>query len=129
MAQCPSCHRDIAPFFYSVTASVFVRNLFRSPLRKIYVCRNCGEEVTMTPGSFIACQIAFALTVIPCAIVWARIYTFLTRSVALFRRLSENNPLLMLVLLWILPTLAITLLILQLLVDRYFIVYRKANEN
>ena len=129
MAECPSCHHAITPVYYSISASVVVKNLFRSPVRKIYVCRNCGEEVIMTPGSFIAYQIGFVLTVIPGAIIFARIYTFLTRSITLIRRLSENNPLLMLILLWLLPTLAITLLVLHLLVDRYFVVYKKANSD
>jgi hypothetical protein len=83
----------------------------------------------MTPGSFIALQIGFILTVVPCAIICARIYTFLIRSMTLFRQLSEGSPVLMLVLLWLLPTLAITLLLLQLLVDRYFVVYKKADSD
>jgi hypothetical protein len=129
MAECPSCHHEISPFFYSISTSVVVRNLFRSPVRKIYICRNCGEEVMMPPGSFIAYQIGFVLTVTPCAIIVVRFYTFLTRSTPLFHRLSEDNPILMLFLLWILPNLAITLGVLHLLVDRFFVVYRKANSD
>jgi len=83
----------------------------------------------MTPGSFVAYQIGFIFTVVPCAILFARMDAYLTRSVELFRRLSEDHPLLMLVLLWIGPTLAITLLVLHRLVDRYFVVYRKAKPN
>ena len=83
----------------------------------------------MTFGSFIAYQIGFILTVVPCAIIFARMDAFLTRSVVLFRRFSEDNPLLMLIFLWIVPTLAVTLLVLHLLVDRYFVVYRKAKPD
>ncbi len=129
MAECPSCHHPITPFYYSISASVILRNIFRSPMRRIYVCRSCGQEVILTPGSFIAYQIGFVLTVIPCAIIFARIQTFLIRSTTLFRRLSESNPILMFLLLWILPTLVVTILVLHLLVDRYFVAYKKADSD
>jgi uncharacterized protein (DUF983 family) len=128
MAECPSCHHQITPFFYSISPSVIFRNFFRSPARRIYECRNCGEEVVMTAGSFIAYNIGFVLTVVPSAILFARFYTFLTRSMEVFHRLSQTHPLLLMVCLWILPTLAVPILVLHLFVDRFFVVYKKADS-
>jgi hypothetical protein len=83
----------------------------------------------MTMGSFIAYNIGFVLAVIPCAIIFARFYAFLTRSTEILQRLSKTEPLLTILLLWILPTLAVTILVLHLFVDRYFVVYKKADSD
>jgi hypothetical protein len=70
----------------------------------------------------------FVVTVIPSAILFARLYTFLTGSIRFFSQLSSDYPNSTAVLFWILPTLAATLLVNYLLVDRHIIVLRKAKS-
>src|ERR1700722_13453779 len=105
MARCPSCQHQVSELFYSF----LLRNMFRSPAGKIYICRNCGEDLTMTTPSFILCQVAFIGLVIPCAIGFARLQTWLVNSSQLFHQLSAEFPNLAVVFLWILPTLIVTL--------------------
>ena len=101
--------------------------MFRSPASKIIVCRNCGEELTLTLASFIFCQIVFVVTVIPCAIFFARLDTVLVNSIQPFHQLSQNHPLATVVSLWILPTLIVTLLLYNALV-RHLIEYKRAGS-
>lgn len=127
MAQCPSCQHEVSSLHYSFHASTLLRNMFRSPANKIIVCRNCGEELTLTFPSFILCQIVFVVTVIPCAIFFACLDTILVNSIQPFHQLSQNSPLATVVSLWILPTLTVTLLAYNALV-RHLIEYKRAGS-
>jgi hypothetical protein len=100
--------------------------MFRSPAGKIYICRNCGEDLTMTTPSFILCQVAFIGLVIPCAIGFARLQTWLVNSSQLFHQLSAEFPNLAVVFLWILPTLIVTLFAFNELAKR-FVDFQKAG--
>ncbi len=122
MARCPSCQHQVSVLFYSF----LLRNMFRSPAGKIYICRNCGEDLTMTTPSFILCQVAFIGLVIPCAIGFARLQTWLVNSSQLFHQLSAEFPNLTVVLLWILPTLIVTLFAFNELAKR-FVDFQKAG--
>jgi len=125
MARCPSCQHEVCGLFHSFSPSVWLRNMFRSPTRRIFICRNCGEELTMTIPSFIFCQVVFIITVIPCAIGFARLQTRLVNSSQLFHQLSKEYPCATVVCLWILPTLIVTLFIYGALVKR-FVEFKKA---
>ena len=127
MAQCPSCQHKVSSLHYSFRPSILLRNTFRSPASKIMVCRNCGEELTLTLPSFIFCQIVFVVTVIPCAIFFARIETLLINSLEPFHQFSQNHPLATVVSFWILPTLIVTLLVYHAMVSP-FIEYKKAGS-
>ena len=122
MARCPSCQHQVSVLFYSF----LLRNMFRSPAGKIYICRNCGEDLTMTTPSFILCQVAFIVLVIPCAIGFARLQTWLVNSSQLFHQLSAEFPNLAVVFLWILPTLIVTLFAFNELAKR-FVDFQKAG--
>ena len=122
MARCPSCQHQVSVLFYSF----LLRNMFRSPAGKIYICRNCGEDLTMTTPSFILCQVAFIGLVIPCAIGFARLQTWLVNSSQLFHQLSAEFPNLAVVFLWILPTLIVTLFAFNELAKR-FVDFQKAG--
>lgn len=125
MATCPSCQHEV-PVLFSFSPSVLLRNVFRSPANKITVCKGCGAELTLTMGSFIFCQVAFIVIVIPCAILLARLETWLIRSVDLIHQFSIDSPALAVVFLWILPTLAVTLFLLGGLARR-FVEFEKAD--
>jgi hypothetical protein len=124
MARCPSCQHQVSVLFYSFRASL--QNMFRSPAGKIYICRNCGEDLTMTTPSFIFCQVAFIVIVIPCAIGFARLETWLVNSSQFFHQLSAEFPNLTVVFLWILPTLIVTLFVYNELAKR-FVDFQKAG--
>jgi hypothetical protein len=126
MARCPSCQHQVSVLLYSFRASVLLRNMLRSPAGKIYICRNCGENLTMTTPSFIFCQVAFVVIVIPCAIGFARLQTWLVNSSQLFHQLSAGFPNSTVVFLWILPTLIVTLLVYNQLA-KYFVDFQKAG--
>jgi len=111
MASCPSCRHEVSVLFDSIRPAVFVENLFRSPARRIFTCRNCHQQLTMATSSFIFCQVAFLLIVIPCAIALARLEPWLLESSEILRSVSTQFPNLTVVSLWILPTLVLTLLL------------------
>jgi uncharacterized protein (DUF983 family) len=100
--------------------------MFRSPAGKIYVCSHCGENLTMTTSSFILCQVVFIVLLVPCAIVFARLQTWLVTSTTWFHQLSAEFPSLTVVCLWILPTLMVTLLGYNALARR-FVDFEKAS--
>ena len=127
MAQCPSCQHEVSSLHYSFHPSILLRNMFRSPASKIMVCRNCGEELTLTIPSFIFCQIVFVAIVIPCAILFARLETLLVNSIQPFHQLSQDHPLGAVLSLWILPTLIVTLFVYNALV-KHLIEYKKAGS-
>jgi hypothetical protein len=122
MARCPSCQHQVSVLFHSF----LLQNMFRSPAGKIYICRNCGDDLTMTTPSFILCQVAFIVIVIPCAIGFARLQTWLVNSSQLFHQLSAEFPSLTVVFLWILPTLIVTLFAFNELAKR-FVDFQKAG--
>jgi hypothetical protein len=93
--------------------------MFRSPANRIFVCNNCGQQLTMTTASFIICQVVFVVLVIPCAIAFARLNTWLLGSSQAIHQLSLDFPAMTVVLLWILPTLIVTLLIFDQLAKRF----------
>lgn len=126
MARCPSCQHEVSVLFYSFRARDFLQNMFRSPANKILVCRNCGEKLTMTTSSFIFCQVAFILIVIPCAFGFARLQTWLVNSSPLFHQLSTDSPGMTAVFLWILPTLIVTLFAYRELA-KHFVEFQKAG--
>jgi uncharacterized protein (DUF983 family) len=111
MAECPSCRHEISVLFDSIRPAIFLQNMFRSPAGKVFICRHCGEQLTMATSGFIACQVAFVVIVIPCAIAFARLHTWLLNSSQAFHELSTEFPNTTLVLLWILPTLIVTLIV------------------
>jgi len=127
MARCPSCQHEVSALFYSFSASALLRNMFRSPARRIFICRSCGEELMMTVPSFIFCQIAFIITVIPCAVGFARLQTLLVNSTRLFYQLSKEYPYTTVISLWILPTLIVTLSIYWALA-KHFVEFKKAGS-
>jgi hypothetical protein len=126
MARCPSCQHELSALLYSFSASVLLRNMFRSPARRIFICRNCNEELMMTIPSFIFCQVAFIIIVIPCAIGFARLQTLLVNSTQLFHQLSKEYPYTTIVSLWILPTLIVTLFVYGALA-KHFVEFKKAG--
>jgi hypothetical protein len=126
MARCPSCQHQVSVLFYSFRSSVLLRNMFRSPAGKIYVCKNCGENLTMATQSFIFCQVAFIVIVTPCAIGFARLQTWLVNSYQLFHQLSAEFPHLTVVILWIFPTLIVTLFVYNELA-KHFVDFQKAE--
>ena len=111
MATCPSCQQRVSVLIYSLRPSVMLGNVFRSPAGRIFTCRNCGAQLTMTTFSFILCQVAFIVIVIPCAIGFARLETSLVRSVPWCQQLAADSPTMTAVALWIVPTLLVTLLL------------------
>jgi hypothetical protein len=124
MARCPSCQYQVSVLFYPFRASL--QNIFRSPAGKIYICRNCGGDLTMTTPSFIFCQVAFIVIVIRCAIGFAHLQTWLVNSFQMFRQLSAEFPTLTVAFLWILPTLIVTLFVYNELA-KYFVDFQKAG--
>ena len=128
MAHCPSCQHEVSSLHYSFHPSILLRNTFRSPASKIIVCRNCGEELTLTFPSFVFCQIVFVVTIIPCAILFARLETLLVNSFQPFHQLFYDHPLGAFLALWILPTLIVTLLVYDALV-KHLIEYKKAGSE
>jgi len=111
MARCPSCRQEVSSMYCWFYAWILLRNMFRSPDSRILVCRNCGEELALTLLSFILCQIAWVATLIPCAIVCARLERLLVDSTQLFNHFSRQHPLASILALWVLPTLVATLFI------------------
>ena len=109
MATCPSCQQKVSVLFYSLRPSVLLGYVFRSPAGRVFTCRNCGAQLTMTTFSFILCQVAFIVIVIPCAIGFARLETWLVRSVPWCQQLAAESPNRTAVALWIVPTLLVTL--------------------
>lgn len=109
MASCPSCQHEVSILFYSFRSPAIVQNLFRSPANRIFTCGNCGAQLTMTMTSFILCQVIFIVLVIPCAIAFARLESWLLESSQVIRQFSMDYPNMTVVLLWILPTLLVTL--------------------
>ncbi|MGA7106836.1 MAG: hypothetical protein WBV28_23655 [Terracidiphilus sp.] len=79
----------------------------------------------METSGFIVCQVAFVVIVIPCAIAFARLQTWLLNSSQVFHQLSLDFPNLTVVLLWILPTLIVTLIVFAQLAKR-FVEFRRA---
>ena len=126
MARCPSCQHEVSALFHSFRGSVFLQNMFRSPANRFFICGNCGATLTMTTSSFIFCQVAFVLIVIPCAIVFARVQTWLVHSSELLQEFSTESPNMAVVFLWILPTLIVTLVIHSELAKR-FVEFQKAE--
>ena len=80
----------------------------------------------MTIASFIFCQVVFIITVIPCAIGFARLQTLLVNSTQLFHQLSKEYPYATVVCLWILPTLIVTLFVYGTLA-KLFVEFKKAG--
>ena len=115
MATCPSCQQKVSVLFYSLRPSVLLGNVFRSPAGRVFTCRNCGAQLTMTPISFVLCQVIFVVLVIPSAIGFARLETWLVQSVPIFQRFSAESPGTTVFLLWIFPTLLVTLSLYSLL--------------
>jgi uncharacterized protein (DUF983 family) len=109
MASCPSCQQKVSVLFYSFRPSVLLGNVFRSPAGRIFTCRNCGAQLTMTPSSFELCQVAFVVLVIPSAIGFARLQVWLVNSVGIFQRFAAESPGTAVFLLWIAPTLVVAL--------------------
>jgi hypothetical protein len=99
--------------------------MFRSPASKVFICRHCGEELTMATSGFIVCQVAFVVIVIPCAIAFARLETWLLNSIQMLHQLSTEFPNLTVVLLWILPTLIVTFIVCAEIAKR-FVEFRRA---
>lgn len=125
MASCPSCQHEVSVLFDSIRPTTFLLNMFRSPAGKVFACRHCGEELTMATSSFIVSQVAFVVIVIPCAIAFARLQTWLLNSSEAFHQLSTEFPNMSVVLLWILPTLIVTLLVWAQFAKR-FVEFRRA---
>jgi hypothetical protein len=80
----------------------------------------------MTFFSFVLLQVAFIAIVVPCAIAFARLQSWLLSSSEFFHQLSSHSPNAAVVFLWILPTLFVTLLILN-AVSRYFVEFERAT--
>ncbi len=125
MARCPSCQHEVSVLFDSIRPAIFLQNMFRSPAGKVFICRHCGAQLTMETSGFIVCQVAFVVIVIPCAIAFARLQTWLLNSSQVFHQLSLDFPNLTVVLLWILPTLIVTLIVFAQLAKR-FVEFRRA---
>lgn len=81
----------------------------------------------MTTASFIFCQVAFVVIVIPCAIGFARLHVWLVSSIQLFHQLSEQAPNAAVVFLWVLPTLLVSLFIYNSLAKQ-FVEFQKADS-
>ena len=64
----------------------------------------------MAASAFVVCQLAFVVIVIPCAIAFARLQTWLLNSSQLFHQLSTEFPNMTVVLLWIFPTLIVSVI-------------------
>jgi len=79
----------------------------------------------MATSGFIFCQVAFVVIVIPCALAFARLQTWLLNSFQVFHELSIEFPNMTVVLLWILPTLMWTLIVWAQLAKR-FVEFRRA---
>jgi uncharacterized protein (DUF983 family) len=99
--------------------------MFRSPASKVFICRHCGEQLTMATSGFIVCQVAFVVIVIPCAIAFARLQPWILNSSQMFHQLSTEFPNMTVVLLWILPTLTGTLIVWAQFAKR-FVEFRRA---
>ncbi len=109
MANCPSCQQKVSILFYSFRPSVLLGNVFRSPAGRVFTCEKCGAQFTMTPMSFVLCQIIFVVLVIPSAIGFARLETWLVNSVGIVQRFAAEAPGTAVFFLWIAPTLVVTL--------------------
>ena len=127
MATCPSCQQKVSVLFYSLRPSVLLGNMVRSPAGRVFTCRNCGAQLTMTTFSFILCQVAFIVIVIPCAIGFARLETWLVRSVPWCQQLAAESPNRTAVALWIAPTLLVTLFLFS-QVAGLFVEFEKAES-
>jgi uncharacterized protein (DUF983 family) len=125
MARCPSCQHEVSVLFDSIRPAIFLQNMFRSPASKVFICRHCGEQLTMATSGFIVCQVAFVVIVIPCAIAFARLQTWLLNSSQVLHHLSTEFPNMTVVLLWILPTLIVTLIVCAQFAKR-FVEFRRA---
>jgi len=125
MARCPSCRHEVSVLFDSIRPAIFLQNMFRSPAGKVFICRHCDEQLTMATSGFIFCQVAFVVIVIPCALAFARLQTWLLNSFQVFHELSIEFPNMTVVLLWILPTLMGTLIVWAQLAKR-FVEFRRA---
>ena len=79
----------------------------------------------MAKSGFIFLQAAFVVLVIPCAVVFARLQSWLLNSSEVLRQFSTEFPNMTVVLLWILPTLIATLLVCSQLA-KHFVEFRKA---
>ncbi len=126
MARCPTCQHPVSVLLYSFRAWFMLGNMFRSPAGKIYICRNCGENLVMTTPGFVFCQVAFIVIVIPCAIGLAFLQTWLVNSSQLVHQISTEFPNLTVVFLWIVPTLIVTLFVYNELARR-FVGFEKAG--
>lgn len=80
----------------------------------------------MTTQGFLFCQVIFVVIVIPCAVGLARLQIWLVNSVQFFHQLSIDSPNMTVVLLWILPTLIVTLALYSLIAGR-FVEFQKAE--
>lgn len=125
MAGCPSCKHEVSVLFDSIRPANFLQNMFRSPASRVFTCRHCGEQLTMTNAGFIVCQVAFVVIVIPCAIAFARLQTWLLNSSQVFHQISTEFPNTTVVLLWILPTLIVTFIVCAEIAKR-FVEFRRA---
>lgn len=126
MAACPSCQHEVSVLFDSIRPAVFLQNMFRSPAGKVFTCTHCGEQLTMTTSGFIVCQAALVVVIIPCAIAFARLQTWLANSSPLLQQLSTEFPVATMVLLWILPTLVVTAMVFAQFAKR-FVEFRRAG--
>lgn len=111
MASCPACQHEVSVLFGSLRASIFLQNMFRSPAKRLFTCPHCGLDLMMSTSSFIFCQVAFIVIVVPCAVMFARLQPVLLNSSELLRNLSQEFPNTTMIGLWILPTLLVTLFI------------------
>jgi uncharacterized protein (DUF983 family) len=111
--------------FDSIRPAIFLQNMFRSPASKVFICRHCGEQLTMATSGFVVCQLAFVVIVIPCAIAFARLQTWLLTSYQLFHQLSTEFPNMTVLLLWILPTLIVSVIACAQFAKR-FVEFRRA---
>ena len=80
----------------------------------------------MTTPGFVFCQVAFIVIVIPCAIGFAFLQTWLVNSSQLFHQISAEFPNLTVVFLWIVPTLIGTLFVYNELA-KHFVDFQKAG--
>jgi hypothetical protein len=119
MASCPSCQQQISVLFCTVRPSVILENLFRSPGRRIVTCEKCGARLMLTPSSFVICQVIAILVAIPSAIGFARLRIWLINSVGIFQRFAAESPGAAAFLMWILPTVMVTLILYSLVAGQF----------
>ncbi len=109
MASCPSCQQKVSVLYYTLQPSVMLENIFRTPGGRIFTCEKCGARLKLTPSSYVMCQAIAALFAIPSVIGFARLQLWLVSSVGIFQRLAAVAPGATAFLLWIVPTLVVTL--------------------